>query len=82
MIDKVASRLPRWRGKLLNAATRLALVNSVLSTIPTSMVTVFHQGKWALRRIDKIQRDFLWKFKNDGDKGICLVNRKVVCRPK
>lgn len=82
MIDKVASCLPRWRGKLLNAATRLVLVNSVLSTIPTYMLTVFHQGNWALRRIDKIRRDFLWKFKNDADKGICLVNRKVVCRPK
>jgi hypothetical protein len=82
MINKVASRLLRWHGKLLNAATRLALVKSVLSTIPTYMLTVFHQGKWALRRIDKIRRDFLWKFKNDGDKGICLANWKVVCRPK
>lgn len=54
LIDKVAARLPKWRGKLLNAAARLALVNSVLSAIPIYMLTVFQLGKWAIKRIDKI----------------------------
>jgi hypothetical protein len=54
VIDKVAARLPKWRGKLLNAAARLALVNSVLSAIPIYMLTIFQLGKWAIKRIDKI----------------------------
>jgi hypothetical protein len=82
IIDSVAARLPKWRGKLLNAAARLALVNSVLSAVPIYMLTVFQLGKWAIKRIDKIRRDFLWKSKNDDKKGVCLVNWKTVCRPK
>jgi hypothetical protein len=82
IIDSVAARLQKWRGKLLNAAARLALVNSVLSAVPIYMLTVFQLGKWAIKRIDKIRRDFLWKSKNDDKKGVCLVNWKTVCRPK
>jgi hypothetical protein len=59
--------------QLLNAAARLALVNSVLSAIPIYMLTVFQLGKWAIKRIDK-QRDFLWKTKNDDAKAVCLVS--------
>lgn len=82
LIDKVSARLPKWRGKLLNAAARLALVNSVLSAIPIYMLTVLQLGKWAIKRIDKIRRDFLWKTKNDDAKAVCLVSWKNVCRPK
>jgi hypothetical protein len=78
LIDKVAARLPKWRGKLLNAAARLTL-NSVLSAIPIYMLTVFQLGKWAIKRIDKIRRDFLWKTKNDDAKAVCLVSWKNVC---
>jgi hypothetical protein len=80
--DKVVARFPRWRGKLLNTATRLALVNSVLSAIPIYMLTIFKLGKWKIKRIDKIRRDFLLKTKNDGARGVCLVNWKSVCWPK
>lgn len=67
MIDKVAARLPKWRGKLMNTAARLALVNFVLSAIPIYMLTVLQIGKWAIKRIDKIRRDFLWKSKYEGN---------------
>jgi hypothetical protein len=33
LVDKVASRLPRWKGRLLNKAGWLALVNLVLSSL-------------------------------------------------
>ena len=74
MIDKIAKRLPRWRGKLLSLADRLELVNSVLTAIPIHMLTVLQIGKWAFKKIDKIRRDFLWKSKADQARAICLVN--------
>ena len=77
VIDKVAGRLPRWSGKLLNVAARLELINSVLTAIPTYMLTVFQLRKWAIKKIDKIKRDFLWKHKNDGDRGILDRNSVV-----
>jgi hypothetical protein len=69
IIDNVAARLPKWRGKLLKATACLALVNSVLSVIPIYMLTVFQLDKWAIKRIDKIRRDFLWKSTDDDKKG-------------
>jgi hypothetical protein len=65
VIDKLAYRLHKWQGKLLNAVAHLALVNSVLSAIPIYLLTAFQLGKWAIKTIVKIRRDFLWKSKND-----------------
>jgi hypothetical protein len=59
LIDKVAGKLPRWKGRLLNKAGRLTLVNSVLSSILTYHMTVFPLSKWVVKRIDRIRRNFL-----------------------
>lgn len=61
LIDKMANRLPTWRGRFLNKAGRLKLLNTVLSSIPTYFLTVFSLQKWAVKRLDKIRRGFLWK---------------------
>jgi hypothetical protein len=41
LIDKVANKLPNWKGRLLNKAGRLALVNLVLSSVVTYHMTMF-----------------------------------------
>ena len=61
LIDKVGARLAAWKGKLLNKAGRLRLVNAVLTSIPTYYLTVFKLQKWAIKKIDKLRRSFLWK---------------------
>lgn len=40
-IDKVAKRLPAWKGTFSNRAGRLKLVNTVLSSMPVYFLTVF-----------------------------------------
>jgi hypothetical protein len=40
LIDRVANKLPRWKGKLLNKTGRLTLINSVLSAIVLYHMTV------------------------------------------
>ena len=52
LIDKVGKRLTAWKGRLLNKAGRLRLVNSVLTAIPTYFLTVFRLQKWAVKKID------------------------------
>jgi hypothetical protein len=54
-IDKVAAKLPRWEGKVLNKAGCLELVNSVLSSTVLYHMTVFQLSKWAIKKIDKIR---------------------------
>lgn len=41
LIDKVAARLPTWKGRFLNKSGRLTLVNSILTSIPAYYLTVF-----------------------------------------
>ena len=81
-IDKMASRLQIWRGKLLYGDARLKLVNYVLSAIPVHLLSVFKLDGWALKQMDKLRRDFLWHSKPDADKGMALVNWSTVCCPK
>jgi len=82
LIDKIGGRLPGWKGRLLNRAGRLTLVNSVLSSIPVYHMTSFPLSKWAIKRIDRIRRNFLWKGADDARKGTCLVNWRRVNRAK
>ena len=82
LLDKVAARLPAWKGKFFNRAGRLTLVNSVLSSIQTYFLTVFQLQKWAIKQLDKVRRGFLWKGTDSVNGGNCLVQWKKLQRPK
>jgi hypothetical protein len=81
LVDKVAARLPGWKGKLLTKIGCLTLVNLVLSSIVIYHMTAFHLSKWAIKRIDKICMNFLWIGSEDALGGHCMVNWKMVQRP-
>jgi mannosylglycoprotein endo-beta-mannosidase len=55
LVDKLANRLSTWRGKFLNRAGRLQLLNSSLSSVPTYHMTMFAPQKWLLKRLNKIR---------------------------
>ncbi|WVZ83488.1 hypothetical protein U9M48_030630 [Paspalum notatum var. saurae] len=59
-----------------------ALVETVLSAITTYHMTVFPLSKRAIRKIDKLRRNFLWKGAEEAKGGHCLVNWPRVCRSK
>jgi hypothetical protein len=59
LIDKVAGKLSRWKGKLLNKTGRLTLINSILSVVVIYHMTVFSLSKWVIKKIDRIRRNFL-----------------------
>lgn len=82
IIDKVAARLPTWKGRFLNKAGRSRLLNNVLSSMPTNFLTAFAPKKWMIKRLDKIRRGFLWKGDDHANGGHCLVRWERVKRPK
>ena len=82
LIDKVGRRLAAWKGRLMNKVGRLRLVNVVLTSIPTYYLIVFKLQKWAIKKIDKLRRSFLWKGSTDANGGHCLVKWSKVMRPK
>jgi mannosylglycoprotein endo-beta-mannosidase len=70
IIDKMANRLPAWKGRFLNRAGRLKLTNTVLSSMPTYFITAFAPKKWAIRKMDKIRRGSCGREKNKPVEGI------------
>jgi hypothetical protein len=82
LVDKVAGKLPRWKGSLLTKTGRLTLVNSVLPSTVIYHMTTFQLSKWAIKQIDKICRNFLWTGSKDARGGNCMMNWKRVQRPK
>lgn len=82
LFDKIAARLPAWKGKLLNRAGWLTLVKSVLAAVPIYFLTVFPLKKWASKKIDRLRRAFLWRGTEEARGDYCLVNWKKVMLPK
>jgi mannosylglycoprotein endo-beta-mannosidase len=82
LIDKMGGKLAAWKGRLLNKAGRLRLVNSVLSSLPTYFLKVFKLPKWAAKKMDKLRRSFLWKGVAEVNGGHCLVKWGKTMRPK
>lgn len=82
LVEKVAARLPTWKGRFLNKCGRLRLVNAVLTSIPVHFLSVFVLKKWAIRKIDKVKRSFLWKGVADANGGHCLVRWAKTSCPK
>lgn len=82
LIKKMAARLPGWKGKLLNMAGRLKVLNTMLTSIPVYHLTVFKLQKWAIKKIDKIRKGFLWKGEAYADGGYCLANWRKAKMPK
>jgi hypothetical protein len=76
---------PKARGDLsrsVSSSGRLRLLNSVLSSIPLHFLTVFALKKWAIKKIDKIRRSFLWKGATEVNGDHCLVRWTKASRPK
>lgn len=54
LVDKTAARLPAWKAWLMNKVGHLALVKSVLSTIPVHQLLAFAPPKKTLKQLEKI----------------------------
>lgn len=63
-IDKIGSRLPGWKGRLLSTAGRETLVKTVLSWQPIYHMMAFPEQKWLVKKIDRMR-----SFSGGGDPG-------------
>jgi hypothetical protein len=58
--ELMARRLAPWKMMYLSKGGRVMLIKSTLSNLPTYMMSLFPIPALVSKRIEKIQRDFLW----------------------
>ena len=73
-------RLAPWKRLYLSKGGRVTLIKSTLSNMPTYMLSLFPIPVDVAKRIEKIQRDFLWGGMNDEFK-YHLLDWNKVCTP-
>ena len=78
VIHKMESKLAGWKRMYLSKGGRLTLIKNTLSNIPTYYLSLFQIPVRVAKRIEKIQRDFLWGGVGDEFK-FHLVNWSKVC---
>ncbi|RVW44650.1 Uridine-cytidine kinase C [Vitis vinifera] len=79
--ERMRRRLALWKRQYLSKGGRITLIKSTLSSVPLYQMSVFRMPKSVARRIEKLQRNFLWGGANGGSK-VHLVRWEVVCADK
>uniref|UniRef100_A0A0A9GPV4 Reverse transcriptase zinc-binding domain-containing protein n=1 Tax=Arundo donax TaxID=35708 RepID=A0A0A9GPV4_ARUDO len=79
--DKAKEKMAGWQGKLLNPAGHRELVRTVLSSLPTYLLTALKSPKKFIEEFDKSRRCFLWAGNHELHGGKCKVNWLCVCHP-
>lgn len=75
------AKLAGWKNPYLTRAGKIALINSVLSSLPVYFMSLFDMPKSVELKLERIMRNFLW---NDikGHRKLHLVKWDVICRRK
>ncbi|XP_019435061.1 PREDICTED: uncharacterized protein LOC109341583 [Lupinus angustifolius] len=81
VIDSVGKRLAGWKCRHISFGGRLVLINSILSSIPIYMLSLYKAPKAVIQKIESMQKTFLWGNKRGG-KSIAWVSWVNVCKPK
>ncbi|MCH95104.1 LINE-1 reverse transcriptase like, partial [Trifolium medium] len=81
LLESLRKKLNSWGHKHLSFGGRLVLINSVLNSIPIFYLSFLKMPKQVIKKVTRIQREFLWGGVNGGKK-LCWVKWSVVCQKK
>jgi len=68
IIDNMQSKLAGWKTKFLNMAGRTTLAKACLSNIPTHIMQTTKLPSNIIKKIDQLQRNFIWGTTNEKKK--------------
>ncbi|GKV21933.1 hypothetical protein SLEP1_g31856 [Rubroshorea leprosula] len=81
LLDSVRKKLSSWKGRYLSQGGRITLINSVLSSLPVFLMSVYLIPKGTLNLIDQIRRNFLWGGEG-AERKINWVKWDMICKDK
>ena len=79
--ERMRRRLALWKRQYLSKGGRTTLIKSTLASIPIYQFSLFRMPKLVAKRLEKLQRDFLW-WGGSLERKIHLINWEVVCTQK
>ena len=79
-MERMEKRLAGWKKLYLSKGGCLTLIKSTLSSLPTYYLSLFPLPMEVARRLEQLQRDFLWGGMGDEPK-FHLVNWHQICSP-
>lgn len=81
VLERCEKKLSRWKNNYLSLGGRVTLVNSVLDSLPTYMMSIFPLPVSVEKKIDALTRDFIWHG-NKEKRGYHLVKWKTLTTSK
>jgi hypothetical protein len=81
LVDNLLSRMAGWRGKILSTEAKIILIQTILSSIPIYMLSIFRFPKWVLDLINTKIANCMWD-DVDGNRKIHLANWPSKCMKK
>ena len=79
--ERVRRRLVLWKQQYISKNGRIILIKSTLASMSIYQMSIFRMPKIVVRRLEKVQRDFLWEWGNL-ERKVHLVNWEVICADK
>ena len=71
--ERVRRRLALWKRQYISKGGRITLIKSMMASMPIYQMSLFRMPKVVGRRLEKLQRDFLWGWGNL-ERKVHLVN--------
>jgi hypothetical protein len=81
VVLSLRKKLNSWGNKHISFGGRIVLINSVLNSIPIYFLSFMKMPAQVIKKITRIQREFLWGGVRGGKK-ISWVKWSVVCKEK
>ncbi|GKU93946.1 hypothetical protein SLEP1_g7495 [Rubroshorea leprosula] len=81
MVEFVREKLASWKGRYLSMGGRITLINSMLSSLPVFLMSVYVIPKGIIQSIDKLRKSFLWGGKGD-ERKINWISWDRMCKKK
>ena len=71
--ERMRRRLALWKRQYISKGRRITLIKSTVANMPLYRLSLFRMPKIVARRLEKLQRDFLWG-KESLERKVHLIN--------